>query len=86
MRTMRCGRQRSFCTNPVVSTGAANGMSGEAMPVNIPRGLVAISATLPGLFAPDAKVAERFLEFFTANIPNRNTPRAYCKAAGRLSE
>ena len=30
--------------------------------------------------------AERFFEFFTANIRNKNTRRAYYKAACRFSE
>lgn len=36
--------------------------------------------TLPVLFAPDAPTAKRVLEFFTANIRNPNTRRAYAKA------
>jgi len=38
--------------------------------------------TLPALFAPDAATAKRVLEFFTANIRNSNTRKAYAKAAG----
>lgn len=38
--------------------------------------------TLPALFAPDAQTAKRVLEFFTANIRNPNTRKAYAKAAG----
>ncbi|MDZ4782923.1 MAG: tyrosine-type recombinase/integrase [Planctomycetia bacterium] len=37
--------------------------------------------TLPALFAPDASTAKRVIEFFTANIRNRHTRRAYAKAA-----
>lgn len=37
---------------------------------------------LPALFAPDAKTAERVLEFFTAQIRNKNTRKAYMRAAG----
>ena len=38
--------------------------------------------TLPALFRPDAATAKRVLEFFTANIRNSNTRKAYAKAAG----
>jgi site-specific recombinase XerD len=38
------------------------------------------SALLPALFAPDHKAAKRTLEFFTANIRNPNTRRAYARA------
>ena len=54
--------------------------------MTIPRGLAAIAARPPALFLPHAKAAERFFEFFTANIRNKNTRRAYYKAAGRFSE
>ncbi|MEP7152686.1 MAG: site-specific integrase, partial [Nitrospira sp.] len=37
--------------------------------------------TLPALFRPDAATATRVLEFFTANIRNPNTRKAYAKAA-----
>jgi site-specific recombinase XerD len=39
------------------------------------------SAALPKLFAPDPDTARRFIEFFTANIRNPNTRRAYARAA-----
>jgi hypothetical protein len=32
--------------------------------------------TLPAIFAPDEKTAERVLEFFTAQIRNPNTRKA----------
>ena len=38
--------------------------------------------TLPALYQPDAATAKRVLEFFTANIRNPNTRKAYAKAAG----
>ncbi len=38
--------------------------------------------TLPALFAPDTATAKRVLEFFTANIRNPNTRKAYAKSAG----
>ena len=42
------------------------------------------SLELPALFAPDQDAARRFIEFFTANIRNPNTRRAYARAAGRI--
>jgi site-specific recombinase XerD len=39
------------------------------------------SLDLPALFAPDKDAARRFIEFFTANIRNPNTRRAYARAA-----
>jgi len=36
---------------------------------------------LPRLFAPDRDAARRFIEFFTANIRNPHTRRAYARAA-----
>jgi site-specific recombinase XerD len=39
----------------------------------------------PALFLPDDRAARRFWEFFTANIPNPNTRRAYFGAAARFS-
>ena len=38
--------------------------------------------TLPAFFATDHKTAKRVIEFFTANIRNPNTRKAYSKAAG----
>lgn len=40
---------------------------------------------LPALFAPTPNAAKRFVEFFTANIRNPNTRRAYTRAAGDFS-
>jgi site-specific recombinase XerD len=53
--------------------------------------LVPISSTgrkgvsLPALFAPDPSTASRVFEFFTANIRNPNTRRAYAKAAAAFA-
>jgi site-specific recombinase XerD len=44
--------------------------------VRIPSGRV-----LPKLFAPDPDAARRFIEFFTAQIRNPHTRRAYTRAA-----
>lgn len=41
-------------------------------------------AALPALFTPDTKTAKRTLEFFTAQIRNPNTRRAYARAASRF--
>ena len=54
--------------------------------VTLPRGLAAISAGVPALCVPDAEAADRFFGFFTVNIRNRNTRRAYYKAACRFAE
>jgi site-specific recombinase XerD len=40
---------------------------------------------LPALFAPDEKTAERILEFFTAQIRNPNTRKAYARATGEFA-
>ena len=53
--------------------------------MNIPRGLAALSGNTPSVFLPNAKAAERFFDFFTANIRNKHTRRAYYKAACRFS-
>jgi site-specific recombinase XerD len=50
-----------------------------------PSGLKAIAATPPALFLPDKEAGERFFCFFTAHIRNRNTRRAYYKAACQFS-
>lgn len=59
--------------------------SSEIVPFSTPRGLAAISKA-PPIFLPSPSAAERFFEFFTANIRNRNTRRAYYKAACRFAE
>ena len=56
------------------------------MPFAGPVELVTLSTRLPALFLADAKASERFWEFFAANIRNRNTRRAYYKAACRFNE
>lgn len=40
---------------------------------------------LPALFTPDEKTAERILEFFTAQIRNPNTRKAYARATGEFA-
>ncbi len=44
-----------------------------------------IGAGLPAFFAPDARTAERIVEFFTARIRNLNTRKAYARAAGAFA-
>jgi site-specific recombinase XerD len=61
-------------------------MSAALVPLTVPRGLATIAANVPAVFLPNPKAAERFFEFFTANIRNRNTRRAYYKAACRFAE
>jgi hypothetical protein len=39
----------------------------------------------PALFVPDATAAERFFDFFASNIRNKNTRRAYYRAACAFS-
>jgi integrase/recombinase XerD len=48
--------------------------------------LAGLAAKLPAVFLPNAKTAERFFGFFTANHQNKNTRRAYYKAACRFSD
>ena len=44
-----------------------------------------MATVLPVLFAPDAKTAERVVEFFTAQISNANTRKAYLRATGAFA-
>ncbi|WP_051048998.1 hypothetical protein [Nitrosospira lacus] len=43
------------------------------------------SVSLPALFAPTADASKRFIEFFTANIRNPNTRKAYPWAVGEFA-
>src|SRR5208337_2399577 len=61
-------------------------MSAEIIAFKEPRSLAGLAAKPPALFLPDEKAAERFYGFFTANIRNKNTRRAYYKAACRFSD
>jgi site-specific recombinase XerD len=58
----------------------------EIIPFKEPRSLAGLAAKLPAVFLPDEKAGERFFGFFTAHIRNRNTRRAYYKAACRFSD
>jgi hypothetical protein len=57
-------------------------MTQQIIPLAVPRGLAVLDARMPALFTPDARAGERFFEFFTANIRNKNTRRALLQ--GRL--
>ena len=48
--------------------------------------LAGLAAKPPAVFLPDRKAGELFFGFFTAHIRNRNTRRAYYKAACRFSD
>ena len=58
----------------------------EIIPFEGPSDLATVTASSPALFLPEPKASERFWEFFTAHIRNKNTRRAYYKAAARFSE
>lgn len=63
-------------------------MSHDLVPVSVTRPLVRIGlAVVPVLFAEAGeKAAERFIEFFTANIRNKHTRNAYAQAVRRFSD
>jgi integrase/recombinase XerD len=53
---------------------------------NAPADLAAGDGSPPALFLKEARAAERFWDFFTANIRNRHTRRAYYNAVCKFSE
>ena len=55
-------------------------MTPEIIAISESRVLTGLATKVPALFLPDAKSAERFFGFFTANIRNPNTRRASYKA------
>jgi site-specific recombinase XerD len=57
-------------------------MRGEKMGKDLRPGEKRPVTPLPGLYAPDKKTAEKVLEFFAAKIRNKNTRKAYARAAG----
>jgi site-specific recombinase XerD len=61
-------------------------MSNEIITFKEPRALAGLAAKLPAVFLPNENAAERFFGFFTAHIRNRNTRRAYYKAACRFAD
>lgn len=55
--------------------------------ISIPHDLAAGDGSPPTLFfIKEARAAERSWDFFTANIRNRHTRRAYFNAACKFSE
>jgi site-specific recombinase XerD len=61
-------------------------MTAEITPFKEPPSLAGLAMNLPAVFLPNQRAAERFFGFFTANIRNKNTRRAYYKAACRFSD
>ena len=61
-------------------------MSTEIIIFKEPRALAGLAAKLPALFLPNKQAAERFFGFFMANHQNKNTRRAYYKAACRFAD
>ena len=54
--------------------------------ISIPHELAESSAGAPALFIKEARAAERFWDFFTANIRNKHTRRAYYNAVCGFSD
>lgn len=54
--------------------------------IGIPQDLTTMASKPPALFLKEARAADRFLDFFTANIRNKHTRRAYYNAACKFSE
>ena len=61
-------------------------MSTEIILFKEPRALAGLAVTPPTVFFANDKTAERFFGFFTANHQNKNTRRAYYKAACRFAD
>ena len=61
-------------------------MTSEIIPFKEPPSLAGLAVKLLVVFLPGEKARERFFSFFTAHIRNRNTRRAYYKAACRFSD
>src|SRR4051794_9589741 len=61
-------------------------MSADIIAFKEPPTRTGLAAKLPAVFLPSEKAGERFFGFFTAHIRNKNTRRAYYKAACRFSE
>src|SRR3984957_9206985 len=61
-------------------------MSTALVPVDAPTNLAMYEGSPPALFLKEARAAERFFDFFTANIQNKHTRRAYFNAACKFSE
>lgn len=61
-------------------------MTAEIVRLKEPREVVGLAVKPPAVFLPDRNAADRFFGFFTANHQNKNTRRAYYKAARRFSD
>jgi site-specific recombinase XerD len=61
-------------------------MTTEIIPLKEPRALAGLAVKPPAVLLRDERARERFFGFFTAHIRNRNTRRAYYKAACRFSD
>jgi hypothetical protein len=59
-------------------------MTAALIPYTVPRGLAVLIKKPPAVFLPNRKTAERFFDFFTSNIRNKNTRRAYFQAVCRF--
>jgi len=55
-------------------------MTAALIAVGLPNDLAAGDSTPSALFVREARAAQRFWGFFTANIRNRNTRRAFYKS------
>jgi integrase/recombinase XerD len=66
-------------------TGARGDANELERTTKIERGLIIGGVSVPRLIAVSGeKASKRFIEFFTANIPNRNTRQAYARAVGQF--
>src|SRR4051794_39835794 len=72
--SITCWIQNSKCRGLMNSASAA-----ELIAVKEPPSLTGLAPKPPALFLPDEKARDRFFDFFTANIRNKNTRRAYYK-------
>src|ERR1700733_3870961 len=61
-------------------------MTAEIILFKEPRSLAGLAVKPPAVFLPNEKTADCFFGFFTANHQNKNTRRAYYKAACRFSD
>jgi site-specific recombinase XerD len=61
-------------------------MTREMILIQEPRALACLATKPPAVFMPNDMAAERFYGFFTAHIRNKNTRRAYYKAACRFAD
>jgi hypothetical protein len=65
---------------------SSSSISTEVVVLEPLQGLADIGSIAPALFLKEARAAERFFDFFTANIQNKHARRAYYNAACKFSE